>query len=104
MLLDAGADVNLKNVEGYTPLHAAARLLKRTAVELLLTRGANPTLLNAEDRQPVHSLLSEPNRVHSVNQVVEATAILKMLTVNGADINAVDQHNCTAYDILAKCT
>ena len=45
-LIEAGADVNLKNNEGSTALHSAAFLCRLEIVEMLLTNGADKALLN----------------------------------------------------------
>ncbi len=45
-LIEAGADVNVKNNEGSTALHSAAFLCRMEIVELLLANGADKTLLN----------------------------------------------------------
>ena len=42
LLLDAGADVNVRQPGGFTPLHAAAQVGNDELVELLLERGADP--------------------------------------------------------------
>lgn len=41
LLLDHGAEVNARNVAGYTPLHWAARAGKMACARLLLERGAD---------------------------------------------------------------
>jgi ankyrin repeat protein len=43
-LLDGGIDINTRNHRGSTPLMGAAKMSKLNAVDLLLTRGADPTL------------------------------------------------------------
>jgi hypothetical protein len=45
-LVEAGADVNLKNNEGSTALHSAAFLCRLEIVEILLENGADTELLN----------------------------------------------------------
>jgi hypothetical protein len=43
-LLDGGIDINTRNQLGFTPLMCAAMRSELSAVDLLLTRGADPTL------------------------------------------------------------
>ena len=45
-LIEAGADVNLKNNEGSTALHSAAFLCRLEIVEMLLENGADKDVLN----------------------------------------------------------
>lgn len=45
-LIEAGADVNLKNNEGSTALHTAAFLCRLEIVEMLMAHGADKNLLN----------------------------------------------------------
>jgi ankyrin repeat protein len=45
-LIEAGADVNLKNKEGSTALHSAAFLCRVEIVEMLLANGADKNLQN----------------------------------------------------------
>ncbi len=45
-LIEAGADVNLKNNEGSTALHSAAFLCRLEIVEMLLENGADKDILN----------------------------------------------------------
>lgn len=52
LLLDAGADVNATQAGGFAPLHSAASAGSRTAVELLLERGANPGQLDHQGNAP----------------------------------------------------
>lgn len=46
MLLDAGADINLTNRSGFTPLHHAAEAGSKEAATLLIAKGANFALRN----------------------------------------------------------
>ena len=48
-LLDQGADPNIPNDHGDSPLHAAK---SRAVAKLLLDRGANPAAIDAEERTP----------------------------------------------------
>lgn len=52
LLLDAGAEANVAQVAGYTPLHQAAAGGKKDIVLLLLERGANPKATSDEGKTP----------------------------------------------------
>ena len=53
ILLDAGANPNVRQSAGWTPLHAAAMNGDLTSVELLLAAGADPTATNEEGRSVI---------------------------------------------------
>jgi uncharacterized protein len=53
ILLEAGANPNVRQSAGWTPLHAAAMDGDLTSVELLLASGADPTATNDEGRSVV---------------------------------------------------
>jgi ankyrin repeat protein len=52
-LLDNGADVNAKQQQGFTPLHAAAHHGHIELVRLLLERGADPRAVTDAGKTPV---------------------------------------------------
>ena len=52
ILLEHGADPNVRQGGGFTPLHAAAQNGDRESVEALLESGADPALANDEGRTP----------------------------------------------------
>ena len=55
--LDAGADVNLKDNWGRTPLHYAANGGHKEIAELLITNGANINKKNDEGKTPLDSAI-----------------------------------------------
>ena len=48
LLLDAGADIDMSDDGGRTPLHLAARMADKASIQILLDRGAN---IKAEDKK-----------------------------------------------------
>lgn len=46
MLLEAGTDINAKDLDGWTPLHAAAHWGQREAVEILCENMADMDVRN----------------------------------------------------------
>jgi uncharacterized protein len=52
LLLDANADINGQGAGGFTALHTAAQNGDQELVDLLLERGADPSLMTAEGKRP----------------------------------------------------
>lgn len=80
LLIAHGADVNIKDKLGDTPLHLAAKLKHNDIVEFLLDCGANINALNQARR----SALFEAARLHR-QQIVES------LLSRGAEVNLMDE-------------
>lgn len=80
LLIQAGADTNIANAEGITPLHAACKTHKIDIIELLLAHGAN---INAQD-----SVLYTPLHYAVEN---DDSDIVHTLLHNGADPTIAEQ-------------
>lgn len=104
MLIMAGADVRVKEADGYTPLHAAARHSSgHNLLKMLLDRGIDPSICNLYGQTPLHDSASK-----------EHVECVKTLIDYGADINktegpsrpplwdAVDHHAHLAIEILLQ--
>jgi len=76
LLIDAGANINAKDDNGWTPLHYAASYDRRKIAELLITKGA---LINAQ------SILGE-TPLHLAVRLPDKTVAL-FLIQSGADSN-----------------
>ena len=50
LLLQAGANVNCQDIDGWTPMHAASHWAQREAVELLCEHDADLELKNFVDQ------------------------------------------------------
>ncbi|KOC16422.1 hypothetical protein AFLA70_157g002641, partial [Aspergillus flavus AF70] len=84
LLIDNGADLDAKDLQGYTPLTCAIWADNVPVIELLLDKGAN---INAEDqyrRTPLVSAILANNM-----------SIIKVLLDKGANIDAEDQYRRT---------
>ena len=53
LLLDYGADRDARDVEGWTPLHAASACGNLTMINLLVESGSSLVALNHDDKMPV---------------------------------------------------
>eukprot|EP00879_Flechtneria_rotunda_P032310 GHRR01035493.1.p1 GENE.GHRR01035493.1~~GHRR01035493.1.p1 ORF type:complete len:325 (+),score=122.96 GHRR01035493.1:432-1406(+) len=53
LLADAGADINLQDKEGYTPLHMACGYMQTGAMSALLEAGADPLIKDKQGRDVV---------------------------------------------------
>ncbi len=83
ILLDAGADVNLKNESrGVTPLHEAVSFNNTEAIKFFLNAGADVHAEDATKRTPLHCAALSGNVEH-----------VKMLLDKGASPLAVDENS-----------
>ena len=80
-LVDAGADVNARDENGWTPLHVAASSDDSEVVKVLVKLGADVNARDKYDGTPLHRV----GRLHSGRGPVEVTRIL---IEAGADVNA----------------
>jgi len=123
-LIDAGADVNVKNRDGNTPLHIAARDGRTEAIKALIQANAD---VNAKDyigRTPLHNAARDGHTeaikaliqanadvnakdeegltpLHSAAMFARAKAIAA-LTTAGADVNAKDEFGIAPLHIAAQ--
>ena len=87
LLISKGADVNVKDIQGFTPLHRVAFDGHVKMAELLIEKGAELNVKNGWHSTPlVEAALG--------NQL----ELVKLLISKGADVNLVDNRNQTALD------
>ena len=81
LLVNSGANVNVTDDEGWTPLHAAARSGYRDIAELLLESGASLDVRNKNQETPLH--------VACYNGKLDVS---RFLIDRGSDMNSRDEN------------
>lgn len=71
-LLEAGADINLRDKNGATPLHRAVRTRCADAVQCLLDAGCDPLLRNNSGSTPFHLAVQNTGRGGSGSDAAKA--------------------------------
>jgi hypothetical protein len=93
LLLDHGADVNLKDGDGIAPLHIAiVTEPDKRVIDLLLAAGANINIRNSKQNTPLHLCASHGMQID----------ILQMLVEHGSDVNAINAEGSTPLDLAIK--
>ncbi|CAB0030052.1 unnamed protein product [Trichogramma brassicae] len=65
------AQINVRDNEGNAPLHLALRKASRETMELLLRRGADPNLANAQGETPLLQIVRENREVDLIETLLE---------------------------------
>lgn len=81
MFLRRGVNIEARDADGSTLFHSACRIRDENAVRSLLSHGANPNANN------FHQLTPSDFAV-----IADQTDILRLLLLNGADIESQDNH------------
>ncbi|KAK2726312.1 hypothetical protein QYM36_000679 [Artemia franciscana] len=93
LLLNKGADVNVKNIKDeITPLHLGAQKGDVAIIEPLLKFGANINSKDSIGRTALHFACSPTNRSSTY------LAVVPFLLENGSDINITTKSNKTPLD------
>ena len=86
-LVKLGADINLQNDLGQTPLHLAAEMPNPTLLKAFLKQKAKVDLADKDGRTPLH-YAAQRGRLQNVKALVEA----------GASLTIRDKKNVTPYE------
>ncbi|MDC3309545.1 ankyrin repeat domain-containing protein [bacterium] len=89
--LDAGADVNARDKDGYTPLLLAAGYSTAESIQLLIAAGADVNARTEKGYTPLHSAVGT---LHSAVGNSSAEGV-QLLIAAGAEVNARDESGYT---------
>jgi ankyrin repeat protein len=89
-LIDEGADMDIKDIDGESPLHSASRWGHEAITELLLIHGADANVASIYGVTPLHLAVRE---MHG--------DVIEILLKHGADANARDLFGCTPLHDIA---
>jgi ankyrin repeat protein len=92
LLLAQGANPNVSNEYGYTPLYWAANYNPISVVELLLAHGANPNIADHDGQTPLYRAV-----------LFGKDSIVELLLAHGANPNIADVNERTPLS-LAACS
>ncbi len=99
VLLNAGLDIEIRNLENLTPLHISAQVGALDVVECLLKRGANVNAITAQGENAICFAVTGASdfqftRSHKMNENNKAR-IIKLLHRYGCNINHVSKEGLT---------
>lgn len=118
LLLDAGADPNVKDKKDYTPLHVCSEFIEENVIwssrralqeDSSMVRAAN--VLIGDSQRPVGPIPFRPHQmpfsmwdcqIQSEDDTVRIRESLRLLLAYGADVTALSQPNCTPL-YIALC-
>jgi ankyrin repeat protein len=84
LLIAAGANVNARDNEGKTPLHALHGMKNANVVEVMIAAGANVNARDNEGKTPLHA----PHGMKNAN-------VVEVMIAAGANVNARDNEGKT---------
>jgi len=91
LLIDNGANVNVKDALAATPLHEAANIGDNELVELLIAKGADVNANDIYGSTPLHKAAHRGRK-----------AVVTLFISKGADVNAINRESRTALDLAEK--
>ena len=91
LLISKGADVNMKNRMGWSPLHTAIQNRRQAIVEPLIAKGANVNAKDNRGQTPLHVAVNLGQK-----EVVE------LLIAKGADVNVMGSRGDNALSLAQR--
>eukprot|EP00118_Oscarella_pearsei_P021125 m.235166 g.235166 ORF g.235166 m.235166 type:complete len:144 (+) comp40123_c0_seq41:224-655(+) len=97
ILLQNGADPNLKNNMGDTPLHKSALTARKEIVDVLIECGADARLINADGFKPV-----DITAVQCIKETLEAAEIVLTKREEGELLDAASANDAVRVSLMVN--
>jgi len=98
LLIEHGADVNVRDGNHSTPLHLASSSWSVEAVQLLIEHGADVHARDGSHSTPLH-LVASSSSSWELDPLKDS---LRQLLENGADVDAEDNKGRTPFQIASS--
>lgn len=103
LLLNHEADVNAIHPEqGFTAMHAAADNGNYLGMEILLQRGGNPSLTEANGGTVLHTVVAREQGYASFEDVLRVFVMTNMLLAHDVNVHVRDNDLQVAYNYVVK--
>ena len=97
LLLDRGANLNLQDTAGFTPLLHAARDSSVRMVDLLLSRGADPTISNMFGVTPL-MIAAGWAKLENVRRLLQESAVVNTINAQDKDGETALHRACNSHN------
>ena len=101
-LIKNGAETNITDFDGSTPLHYAAKNNNVELCTLLLDNGANVNAADNTGQTPLHLAISSFEDIKDENTKNQNTILCNLLLNRGANVNAKDIYGVTPLQLAYK--
>ncbi len=103
LLIENGADPNLRDEHGKTPLHNAAKSCDLACVRLLVSSHSDVNLQDNLGETALHKAAYRHGNFHGVARARKGDfRVVKLLLDSGADVKITNLEGQTAFDIAKR--